>query len=67
MNLLGYGITLNSQPKGIWPMSLETAQASASRYRHSAPSARVEVVPVYAGTPIAARVPSFQPIGGKSA
>lgn len=55
MTHVGYGVTYNGEPVGIWPVSHASATYTAAVYKKRGdPSARVEVVSVHMGDAIAA-------------
>lgn len=55
MKLIGYGVTRNEKPTGIWPLPERQALATRDRLRSNNPrTVRFEVVPVYIGSPITA-------------
>lgn len=64
MNLVGYGVTRDGQPVGIWPMTLQVATDRRAHYIERNPLANIHVVPLYAGNaidPVRARVPTNAP------
>lgn len=49
MTHVGYGVTFNGKPVGIWPVNQEVAVRAQRKYKTLDPKARVEIVTVHMG------------------
>lgn len=53
MNHVGYGVTKNGEPCGIWPSGWVTVQRTLARYRaNDTTHSEFAIVPLYTGAPI---------------
>lgn len=54
MKCIGYGLTFQGSPRGIWPLPLSAAQKSLSNYTKGHAHPDWQIVPIYVGNPIGA-------------
>lgn len=49
---VGYGVTKNGQPTGMWPQSYEWCVGTRDRLASKEPNNKFEIVPVFQGAPV---------------
>lgn len=61
MTHVGYGLTKDGKPAGLWPMPLADCQSRLARYQKHEPTRKYDIVPVYAGDSTTALVTAYKP------